>query len=296
MTATKILGMDTSHWNDNNSTAERVNFQKAYNAGARFVFQKVSQGVWVDEDILFNWKTAKAAGLLRGGYHFLTWDKDPKLQAQYFWSILQSDPPELPPVLDFEWWGTNIPGNALDLLRSYVVEIERLSKRTPIIYTGAYFWKDFGSTNISWIKYPLWLAWYTENFTNVQTPLPWAYPTFWQFTSHGDGLLFGCESLNVDLDYYLGNMEGLLAMAGNFTPPPTTNPPTLDIHFKVTIPKQILRDDANGNSIGYVYQNTIVSGVTDIKNTPNHGVWARFESIDGWLAITYAGKDYLVRV
>ena len=109
----RVYGIDVSRWQDNNSTAQQMDFTKAYAQGARFVFIKGSQANWADEDILYNWKTAKAAGLLRGAYHFLTWDIEPRKQAQYAWSIIQNDPGELPPVVDFEWWGT-VPSNAYD--------------------------------------------------------------------------------------------------------------------------------------------------------------------------------------
>ena len=78
---TKTLGIDVSRWQDNNSTAQKMDFAKAHAAGARFVFIKASQQLWTDEDIFYNWKSAKAAGLLRGAYHFLTWDKPGRDQA-----------------------------------------------------------------------------------------------------------------------------------------------------------------------------------------------------------------------
>ena len=146
---TRVYGIDVSRWQDNNSTAQQMDFTKAYAQGARFVFIKGSQANWADEDILYNWKTAKAAGLLRGAYHFLTWDIDPRKQAQYAWSIIQNDPGELPPVVDFEWWGT-VPSNAYDKLWNYLYEMERLNGKKPIIYTGAYFWQAHGSDAQVW--------------------------------------------------------------------------------------------------------------------------------------------------
>jgi GH25 family lysozyme M1 (1,4-beta-N-acetylmuramidase) len=98
---TYTLGIDVSKWQDNNSTAQQMNFTKSVAMGAKFVFIKSSQALWTDEDILYNWKSAKQAGLLRGAYHFLDWVANPKAQAQYAWSIIQNDPGELPPVVDF---------------------------------------------------------------------------------------------------------------------------------------------------------------------------------------------------
>ena len=61
----RTLGIDVSKWQDDNSTPQRMDFKKAYDAGARFVFIKASQACWMDEDMLYNWKSAQDAGLLR---------------------------------------------------------------------------------------------------------------------------------------------------------------------------------------------------------------------------------------
>lgn len=212
---TKTLGIDVSRWQDNNSTAQKMDFVKAKAAGARFVFIKASQQLYADEDILFNWKSAKDAGLLRGAYHFLTWDKPGREQARYFWSIIKSDPGELPPVCDFESWGT-IPSNAYYILWEFLQELKLLCGRNPIIYTGYYFWQTYGAhpaETMDFTQFPLWLAYYaTEQY--IKVPLEWPRWTFWQYTSKGDGLAFGSESLDLDMDYFNGSYEDLLTFAG----------------------------------------------------------------------------------
>ena len=225
----RVYGIDVSRWQDNNSTAQQMDFTKAYAQGARFVFIKGSQANWADEDILYNWKTAKAAGLLRGAYHFLTWDIDPRKQAQYAWSIIQNDPGELPPVVDFEWWAT-VPSNAYDKLWNYLYEMERLSGKKPIIYTGAYFWQAHGTDAQVWTNYPLWIASYlTEDETNknVKRLTPWDNWTFWQYTSKGDGIAHGAESYDLDMNYFDGTYQDLLVWAGIEEPAEPPTPPAL---------------------------------------------------------------------
>lgn len=209
----KVLGIDVSFWQDDNKTVNyKVDFRKAAAAGARFVFVKVSQRNYADEDFRDYWKAAKEAGLLRGGYHFLTWDYNPKEQARVFWSLIKDDPGELPPVCDFEWWG-NTPQNALVFLDQFVTVLEGLANKPPAIYTNYYFWKDYGSRDERWRRYPLWLAYYGPP-SGLRVPPPWMDWTFWQFTSKGDGQRFGAESKNIDLNYFNGNEEELLVMAG----------------------------------------------------------------------------------
>ena len=213
---TQTLGIDVSRWQDDNSTAQQMDFTKSVDMGAKFVFIKSSQALWADEDILYNWKSAKDAGLLRGAYHFLDWVADPRKQAQYAWSIIQSDPGELPPVVDFEYWQPP-PANAFDKLWNYVVEMERLSGKIPIIYTGAFFWFDWGTQADVWKKYPLWIASYTSQDymeSNVEKLTPWDKWHFWQYTSKGDGIAFGAESKGLDMNVFNGSLDDLKDFAG----------------------------------------------------------------------------------
>ncbi|MCJ7518584.1 MAG: hypothetical protein MUO42_02800, partial [Anaerolineaceae bacterium] len=69
-----VQGIDVSHWQNDKSTPQKMDFTKAVKMGAKFVFIKVSERGGIDSDFVYNWKAAKDAGLLRGGYHFLRWD------------------------------------------------------------------------------------------------------------------------------------------------------------------------------------------------------------------------------
>jgi len=218
-----VLGFDVSKWQDNNSTAQQMDFVKAYNAGIRFAMIKSSQALYQDEDILYNWKTCKTAGILRSNYHFLDWTADPVQQARFCWSLVEKDPPELPPMIDYEFWGT-VPANSEDKLWSWLQEMELLCKVPPMIYTGAFFWESQANQDPKWKKYPLVIASYTTREymeTNVTNRTPWDTWTIWQYTSKGNGLLYGAESANIDLDYFNGSYAELLAFAGVTQPEPT---------------------------------------------------------------------------
>ena len=227
MTYTTI-GCDVSIWQDDNSTAQQVNFTKMKAAGASFVFIKASQGTWLDQDLIYNWSNAKAASLLRGAYHYLTFDVSPIAQADYFWSIVRGDSGELPLVIDFEnrAAGLTRPRAAGDL-KAFCERLLQLTGKRPMIYTSPGYWNEFGTTDVYWQSHLLWLAHYTSKNPNTgelylpTVPTPWKQWIFWQYTSHGDGPKYGTESLNVDMDNFYGTIEQLYALAGT-TPPPAT--------------------------------------------------------------------------
>jgi len=130
-----VLGIDVSHWQDDKSTPQKINFKKAVEQGAKFVFIKASERGTLDKDYEYNWQAAKEAGLLRGGYHFLRWDLSGLLQARIFCEILMDDPGELPPVADFEAprSGSLYPSNSL--LEQFLTEVEtKLGKKTDPVY------------------------------------------------------------------------------------------------------------------------------------------------------------------
>ena len=221
----RTLGIDVSKWQDDNSTPQRMDFKKAYDAGARFVFIKASQACWMDEDMLYNWKSAKDAGLLRGAYHFLDWKANVVEQANFFCGLLEKDPGELPPVVDYEF-RTGVPNDAASLLELVCDIIEGRLNKFPIIYTSPYYWKEHGSNDEWWNLHDLWIANYEVSRPFV--PDPWDTWTFWQWTDKGDGKLFGAESYGLDMNWFNGSYDALIAYVGATIPvpdpPPTPEP------------------------------------------------------------------------
>jgi lysozyme len=226
-----VLGIDVSHWQDDKSTAQKMDFNKAVKNGAKYVFIKVSERGALDSDFEYNWQAAKDAGLLRGGYHFLRWDLSGLMQARIFSEILEDDPGELPPVADFEAprSGSLYPSNAL--LLQFLEEVETKLGRKPILYTSPGYWDIHGRNKYTkqfddkWAYYPLWVAHYVKDFqagTSQPKALePWKSAgkswTFWQYTASGDGLAFGAESKSIDLNWFNGDLAALnkLAVTGS---------------------------------------------------------------------------------
>lgn len=194
-----------------------VNFTKMKQAGAAFVFIKSSQANWADQDFILNWANAKAAGILRGAYHFLTYDISPITQAEYMWSLLRGDPGELPLVVDFEYRVAGLTRSAAaGALKAFCDRLQALSGKLPMIYTSPGYWNEFGTTDAAWAKYPLWLAHYTTGEPMI--PLPWRFWFFWQFTDKADGLKYGSEAKEIDMNYWYSDIETLYALAGKPAP------------------------------------------------------------------------------
>lgn len=200
-----IPGCDTSFWQDDNDTLAKPDFNKMASHGEKFVFIRATYGKLEDEDFKTSWRDAKAAGLMRGAYLYMTTNHAPMDQVNMFLSLTKDDPGELPPVVDFEEKGSN-PSNLLIILN----EIEKQFGVVPIIYTGYYIWKDNANTKPMWARYPLWIAAYVQT---PRVPLPWTNWTFWQYTDRGDGRGHGMESAGLDMDWFNGDMDALLKFA-----------------------------------------------------------------------------------
>jgi lysozyme len=226
---TRLLGIDVSVWQDDNSTAQMMNFAKAKQAGANFVFIKASERGGVDPDFINNWKNAKAAGLPRGAYHFLRWDLSGLMQARIFCSILDKDIGELPPVADFEAPIKNniYPSNAI--LAEFLETVEDITGKVPMIYTSPGFWNSYGKDkntgkfDAKWTYYPLWIAHYTSA-QNPILPEPWKSAgkdwLFWQYGVKDTGYQFGAESKQLDMDWFNGDEFDLLRLTGAGTVDP----------------------------------------------------------------------------
>lgn len=92
-----IRGIDVSHFQGG------IDWQAVAGDGVRFCFIKATEGVG-DVDPMFhrNWTGAKAAGVLRGAYHFFHPNLDARQQAEHFLSVVTIEEGTLPPALDVE--------------------------------------------------------------------------------------------------------------------------------------------------------------------------------------------------
>lgn len=150
-----------------------------------FVFMKATEGL-NDTDKRFhsNWEKAKAAGMIRGAYHFFLATKSGKQQALQFIKQVELKKGDLPPVIDIE----KLYGVKPVLMRQRVIEfletLEAYYRVKPIIYTYADFYERHLGDDFK--KYPLWVAHYFQP-DKPRIQRDWH---FWQHSEDGsiDGI------------------------------------------------------------------------------------------------------------
>lgn len=197
----QVRGIDVSHYQGT------VDWQQVAGAGVAFAFVKATQGITtVDPMFTQNWNGVRAAGLLRGAYHFYQPGDDPVQQAEHFLTVVSLSQGDLPPVLDIETSGSSTPAEIVQGIETWLETVQQGTGRTPVVYTDNSFWKTLGTSAFG--AYPLWIAEY-----GVQTPvLPpgWSRWAFWQYSE--SGTLAGVSG-QVDLDLFQGSLQDLQKLA-----------------------------------------------------------------------------------
>lgn len=194
-----ILGLDVSH-----HQGEHVDWRAVATAGYAFAFCKATEGThYVDPTHAYNVCAARAAGLLVGSYHYARpADSRPLDQARHFAGQLGAmGPRRLPAVLDLEETGGLSPARLQTWARAFLHELDRMTGRTSILYTGRAFYRDQLAQMTGW---PLWLARYGSR-------LDQAGVTFWQHSSSAG--VVGIPG-PVDEDVFFGDRAALEALAG----------------------------------------------------------------------------------
>ena len=222
---TYTYGIDVSHWQADANGKSLIDWHKAYDAGIRFAFVKATNGVFLTRGFKSHMEGAREAGILTAPYHWLLFTDGQSAvnQARAFLTAIQGVPFDLAPVCDFED-RTNAQGAtwATAYLRGWTAYVESALGVPPQIYTGFYYWKEFG-TKATWVlRHPLWLSAYgilpkqsefpptvsRRATADSLVPSPWLPGawTFWQFTDIGNGAKYGhTEGDNLDLDVYNGS-------------------------------------------------------------------------------------------
>lgn len=192
-----------------------INWKTVRADGQSFAFVKASEGIgWTNEFFLQDAHGAAAAGMKVGSYHYARPASDPRAQAATYAAQIALVPNHsLPPVLDLEVSEGKNPQQLIAWTRAFTDELERLTGRTPMIYTYRYFWYDHMANTNQFSEYPLWLAAY-----QAQAPAPvggWSKLAFWQRSE--TGRVNGIAG-PVDLNLFNGNDAQLNSFArGNYS-------------------------------------------------------------------------------
>ena len=201
---TTVPGIDISYYQGT------IDWEAVAADGIAFAFIRVSDGLGhEDSQFADNWSGAKEAGVRRGAYQFFRSDEDAIAQADFLLDAISDlEDGDLPPVIDVESTDGQSAATIIAKVKAWLDHVEAATGRTPIIYTGRYFWQDnVGSSDFA--GYPLWNAHYGVNCPDL--PDPWSDWTFWQHSTSGevDGISGG-----VDSNWFNGDLAELTAFAG----------------------------------------------------------------------------------
>jgi len=198
-----VAGIDVSAWNPN------INWPRIKMAGRDFVFIKATEGTsYVSGTFPGDWAEAKAAGILRGAYHYFRPGSDPVEQAQIFLETMgELGADDLPALFDWEEDDGISPAVQIARAKTWLLLVEQATGKIPIIYTGPSFWNSLGNPT-DFIRHALFIANYQVNCP--WTPAPWTTWTFWQHTDQG--IVDGSPG-ELDLDHFNGTLEELRRFA-----------------------------------------------------------------------------------
>ncbi|MEU3453461.1 lysozyme [Micromonospora sp. NPDC006766] len=184
-----LPGMDVSSWQGN------VNWQAAWNNGARFAYVKATEGTgYTSPYFAQQYNGSYNVGMIRGSYHFALPDRSSgAVQADYFvnhgggWS---KDGKTLPGALDIEYnpYGATCYGLSQASMRSWIASfVNQYYARTgrwATIYTTTDWWNTCtGNTSQFAANNPLWIARYSSSVGTL--PAGWGTYSFWQWADSG---------------------------------------------------------------------------------------------------------------
>jgi uncharacterized protein (TIGR03382 family) len=215
-----VQGIDVSAYQPN------TNWGQVAGAGKKFAIIKATEGTgYVNSYFARDWAGAKAAGLIRGAYHFFHPGTDPTAQADHFVNTVGAlGVGDLPMMLDLEATDGLGPAAVAASTRTFLNRVQARSGRVPIIYTGYYFWTGSVGNPGGYGGYPLIMAAYVSGCPLI--PNEWSKFTMWQYSS--SGVVAGVSG-HVDLDEFNGTLADLQALASPPAPPNAPPRGALDV-------------------------------------------------------------------
>ena len=163
-------------------------------SGHGFVVLKATEGVdLADAAFAEHWPAVKAAGLVRGAYHFYVTEDDPDEQADFFTRTVRLEPGDLAPVVDIELIGHGTTPGLAGRLRRFLSRLEAHYGIRPILYTDPDFWDQHlasASDAETFGSYPLWVAEYDVD--SPRLPTDWSIWHLWQWRA--DAAVPGVEN------------------------------------------------------------------------------------------------------
>jgi GH25 family lysozyme M1 (1,4-beta-N-acetylmuramidase) len=208
---TVVHGIDVSSYQGSN-----INWNSVKASGRVFGFAKASEGTgFIDGSFAHNWPGMRAAGVVRGAYHFFRPGTDGTAQADTFVNEINArgglSDGDLAPVADVEVSDGASAGTIIARLHAFLDRVQARTGRRPIIYTANFFWG--GVMGNPHFDYPLWVA----NYGPACPYMPDAFSS-WNFWQYSDNVSVpGITTGGVDGDVFNGTLDELRAFAGGST-------------------------------------------------------------------------------
>lgn len=218
-----------------------IDWNAVHGSGREFAIARIGDGTYSDPTFVTNYAGIQSAGMVRGAYLFWRPHLSAATEAAVIIDAIGTlGPGDLPPTIDVECMcpfhsgggcGVSSYTDCIDVatasarLTDVVNMVEAATGRTPMIYTGAWFWDGGSYLNgaSSFPSAPLWVSGYTSGCVTV--PSGW---TDWQIWQYSDGTCSGCvggaipgiSGSSIDRDRWNGDLASLMAFtgAGSTTP------------------------------------------------------------------------------
>jgi lysozyme len=227
----KEVNMSLVHGVDVSVYEPKVDWLALRAQGFKFAFIRATSSTgYVDPKFAEHWSGARAAGILRGAYHYLFGGQDARRQAELFIDTVGMDKGELPPIVDLEdAYNEDVPNRQLmQTCKVFLDIIEGTFGRKPMVYSRRTYLEPRVSIRgkaPSWAKdYDLWIAQYPFEFDPARMPnvnMPkqpkgWKDWKFWQYSETAiiDGVTneFN-QSTAIDLNWFRGTEAELYQFA-----------------------------------------------------------------------------------
>ncbi|MBX7097015.1 MAG: carboxypeptidase regulatory-like domain-containing protein [Myxococcaceae bacterium] len=210
-----LNGIDVSYWQ------QSINWASVKGAGKVYAITRAGHGTATDTYFARNWSGMKANGIIRGAYHYLVPNQSISTQANMMIQAMATlGPDDLPPMLDVEEVDGVSPAGMAAAVGQWLSAVKAATGRTPMIYTGSYFWNDYVKSS-AFTSSALVLPNYSSSCPTP--PTAWNKWTIHQHSSTGS--VAGISG-NVDLDRFNGDLPALKAFIASGETGPVTPPGT----------------------------------------------------------------------
>ena len=222
-----VKGIDVSGWNANPDWAA-----VAAGGDILYVIAKATEGMtYNDKTFARNWSEIKAAGLVRGAYHYARPSNNGAVdEADHFLGqVNAAGGLEAGDLLALDMEDTSAMGNLHDWTLSWLQHVENQVGFKPLFYSGTWYMNPHGLTGVDDLaEYPLWFSRYNRIFNQVPAaPANWSRILIHQYDDKGT--VAGIAG-KVDMNCFVGNsadeLRGYGAPGAPASTPATPTPNT----------------------------------------------------------------------